>query len=109
MLDCEGDSDHHDDDTEDTDDDDEGLKGTFIKIEANGPGIMTLCDVEVRLADHDHEHESEVELDCEKYRDKCKDIFTDPVDSENKFNCLKRYGLSNNKMPEACLHLHRTT
>ena len=46
--------DHEEDEDEEDDDhgdehgdEEEGLKGNYVRIEANRPGIMTICDLEI--------------------------------------------------------------
>lgn len=86
----------------------DGAIGKSVKIVANKPGTLTICDLQVYQAEHDHDSELELEHECEEMQAKCTEVFSAKQDGENKYNCLKRYAYPHQKLAAKCLEQHRS-
>jgi hypothetical protein len=76
-----------------------GVEGEFVKIESKYGGDFTACDITIVAKQTDQSKIDALKADyatCKSYQDKCYEKFPDVAlyeNSENKFNCLQRYGV----------------
>jgi hypothetical protein len=81
-----------------------GTKGTFLRIQAEKPGVLVVCDVEIDYQTVDENMEALIDAklqECQVFQNGCFANFEGPLNYENKVNCLSLFGM--NKTADYCL------